>query len=317
MRIHTQAGEFERTHFELATAEELLTQLSPLHPWWHRNSQQHPASWLFRGQSNAAWGLTPSLLRPGAIPPGPEGSGNRRRFEVLALREFIQRVDEQGLFIPEDSQELRDPTWRKYALDSYEEMSSKGYSMDEVWPPLNQLSNLALAQHYGIPTVLLDWCRRPLVAAYFAAADAAARPHGGRLSVWIIREIIVQKCCSNFIPQALVVTAPYASNPNLRAQQGVFTVVRTTGYDPPPNIDEVLSHAVSHRLADYDVAIGWNLPDLCKFTVPASEAPKLLRLLAMHGMTAASVFPGYAGVVLAMNERRLWDEPYHEAFMLP
>jgi hypothetical protein len=51
----------------------------------------------------------------------------------------------------------------------------------------------------------------------------------------------------------------------------------------------------------------WFAPAFWKFTLPHTEAPTLLRLLALDGISAATIFPSYAGVVSALRERPLWD----------
>jgi hypothetical protein len=46
---------------------------------------------------------------------------------------------------------------------------------------------------------------------------------------------------------------------------------------------------------------------LQKLTLPASEARSLMARLAYEGVSAATVFPGYSGVVEAIQESAWWD----------
>ncbi|MBL4641634.1 MAG: FRG domain-containing protein [Verrucomicrobiales bacterium] len=48
--------------------------------------------------------------------------------------------------------------------------------------PVDEIEWLVLAQHYGVATPLLDWTTSPLVALYFACADANQRESNG--SIW-------------------------------------------------------------------------------------------------------------------------------------
>lgn len=51
--------------------------------------------------------------------------------------------------------------------------------------PRNDIEWLVLAQHYGVPTMLLDWTESPLIALFFACYGADERDADG--CVWQVR----------------------------------------------------------------------------------------------------------------------------------
>lgn len=92
---------------------------------------------------------------------------------------------------------------------------------------LGQLSDwdkLALAQHHGLPTRLLDWSTNPLVAAFFAVTS---EPRNTRSRVYAYRARKVVDVATELDPLNITETSvhfPSAVAARIVSQRGAFTV---------------------------------------------------------------------------------------------
>lgn len=145
---------------------------------------------LYRGHGCSSWKLLPGLFRNDEYSVNniekydtapsewsnkilkTEGfelmKGHRlRKIEIRALKLFLKNISDAGLPCPFKGLE--------YAYTEYSSLDMKGnyFSILEkydLWPEEQSLEYLALAQHYGIPTCLLDWSYNPFVSLFFAAS---------------------------------------------------------------------------------------------------------------------------------------------------
>lgn len=147
-----------------------------------------PGDWIFRGHSSCRWELKSSAHR----------MAHQRKLkptESIAverglLGEFKRRA---RMFLPN--------------------------------PPGSDWEWMVLAQHFGLPTRLLDWTENPLVALYFAV-----RENDGELGDGILyayrhndREVEITSATDPFSIEKIEVVRPPHLDQRVIAQQSVFT----------------------------------------------------------------------------------------------
>ncbi|MEO6824734.1 MAG: FRG domain-containing protein [Nitrosospira sp.] len=279
-------SKIESIHCE--TLDEFWNRVSPIGDLFSA-----PASkFVYRGQSDSAWKLIPRVFRRDVIDKYKNGMWVTLKdhpgqfiFEWALLSSFISYCDSKGLAIPNDSMEFR----TYFSQDSITNLHAIN---TQLWPEDRIIPLMALAQHHGIPTRLLDWSNNPYIACYFAAASAIQEGFNNddRIALFAINLHSYPR-----VEGIKHVNVPGSTSSNLSSQGGSFILVENYG---PRGEDFTPEVSLESKLPDYGTI-------LKKVTLPKSLAGDLLIRCDKFGFSAASIFPGYDGAARATLEGRL------------
>jgi predicted ester cyclase len=229
-------------------------------------------NWAFRGQEDATWPMESSLSR------------------------YLKKRVHKSLWEVQEERIIR--IFRRKAHLFLQRLPAREDTFE--W--------LALMQHHGAPTRLLDFTWSPYVAAFFALEHAA-----GKAAVWAIRSrtlirqrlpphmperivdgvhVVSMDVNRNFerlyLPGTLpvvVIADPEMMNQRLIAQQGTFLI--------PGRLDKPLERILP-AFQDGD-------PIVVKFVLHAAVRDEAMREMLNMNITNATLFPGLDGLARSMT----------------
>lgn len=196
------------------------------HRLWGKASKGELA---FRGQSNSRWGLISSAIRGVEVDnrvPSSFDFGKQCISEFDSVSAFVDFANGAGITLPESATDF---------IRTKDASRIWGKNWIHNWPNEDVWDLIALAQHHGMHTRLLDFTSEPLTAAFFAAKSIwdsfMTSPPSSRmyLCVWALDLRFTRAIGSitrRYEEPIYEVHVPRGANEYLKAQDGFFLINR-------------------------------------------------------------------------------------------
>jgi hypothetical protein len=274
------------------------------------------SGYVFRGQSDAEWPVLPTAFRSNTNwsnftpqPPNIKTTDPRKLLlqilhaETTSIRLFLDSADATGITTPVDYLVVKNTIDNIFKLrNSQDDIDQFNLTCDETYPPKDFYRSMALAQHYGVPTRLLDWSESPFVACYFAAENVSSVSMNTNKNNESNKNMIVIYYFNlyqfNDSWPIDIIKSPRHENSNLLNQKGLFVNFKKAN-------SYFKANARWPGLDDFCPEITVN-----RVLLPASKADDLLRLLYDLGVTRHTLSPSLYNAARDFEyKRKLFPNP--------
>ena len=213
-------------------------------------------------------------------------------YEIATLMWFYDMANRQGLRVPDIPHMSLGNEFFEAQKQAFK---INGKDFLERWSDI-----AAVAQHYGVPTRMLDWTFDVNLALYFAVmklpVNDPSAEHPSAVSLWALDKSRI----ASMDVGVRIIVPKYCDNPNISAQSGLFTLL--IGDNPGKDLEKLIEEIP----VDEKPSIGLIMehdhePVLMKIDIPYEEAVKIKKNLEGRGINYHSAFPGWDGIVRSME----------------